>query len=41
MTNCISEFFVDAPAAQTQIASTEVTIHDGGDGDFDGASDGT
>ncbi|TMA81016.1 MAG: penicillin acylase family protein [Deltaproteobacteria bacterium] len=41
LTNCISEFFVDAPAAQTEIASTKVTIHDGGDGDFDGASDGT
>ncbi len=40
-TNCISEFFVDAPVAQTQITSAKVTIHDGGDGDFDGASDGT
>ena len=40
-TDCVSEFFVDAPTDEKSIKRNSFTINDGGGTDFDGATNGT
>jgi hypothetical protein len=41
LTDCASEFFIDAPVTATDMKKAKLTITDGGTGDLDGAVNGT
>ena len=40
-TDCVAEYFIDAPVTADTIHKAKITIADGGVSDFDGASNGT